>query len=108
MTELSYAEQKTWNGMKDLPPPIDFSECPNNYVAGAIERYFEYALPPGSFTMALLEGNLYSAIAHADHTNKEILVDLVYWVRETLPTDCYGSKEKVQAWLKSGGAMKDE
>lgn len=102
---LTYNEQKTWNAMKDLDPPIDFREC--GHISGAVQRYFENGIPPGSFTIALLEGNLYSAINKADHNSFVEFAEWARWIQWNLPVDCFGSKEKVQDWINQGGFPED-
>ena len=59
----------------------------------AIDRYANDRCPPGGFVRAVLENNLTQAFNRA--SLREI-VKYCYW---EIPGDCWGSPEKVRAWL---------
>ena len=48
----------------------------------------------------VLENDLTEAIGRADEENILILKDIVGYIFNELPMTCWGSKEKVKAWLK--------
>jgi hypothetical protein len=81
---------------------INFNEWAEkipDYTLEALQRYFEYGLPPGSFLTAVLQNDLMGALAKADEYNKEALQDicsLVYW---EFPEQAYGSEYKVLAYM---------
>lgn len=54
---------------------------------------------PGSFLTAVLENDLAEAVGRADFQNIEVLPAIVAFVYRNLPSPCWGSKEKVEAWL---------
>lgn len=60
---------------------------------------FEH-LPPGQFLTAVLSNDLNGAIAHADDTRMAALKRIVQFVYNDLPSQCWGSKEKVDRWLR--------
>jgi len=69
----------------------------------AIDQYVDARVPIGGFLTALLENNLVETFGRADSTNESMLreyVEHVYWC---VPSTCWGSPEKVQAWLRGEG-----
>lgn len=68
---------------------------------GALERYLNNGIMPGSFLTAVLENNLSEAFGRADHENEANLKNIVGYVYNNLPSGCWGSREKVQNYLKS-------
>ena len=67
----------------------------------AIERYRD-GLEPGRCTRAILENDLFGAAARADPTTRFLLWDIAWYIAENLPEESYGSRAKVEAWLKGG------
>lgn len=73
------------------------------HMQGAMERYIERGLMPGSFLTAVLEGDLFEAVARGDYENRQVLHHYVIFLYNYAPLGCYGSREKVKQWLISGG-----
>ncbi len=65
----------------------------------ALDAYVERGQCPGHFVTAVLENNLFEAVNRADEGNLAALVDIVKYVYNKLPSDCWGSREKVERWL---------
>lgn len=68
-----------------------------------ISSLLEYALrgrPTGGFLRAVLSNNLRETIARADHENLAVLKEIVTFVYMELPEPCWGSDERVTAWLE--------
>lgn len=65
-----------------------------------IDRYVDYGCPTGSFLRAVLSNDLFEAVAKADEYNKLALAEIVRYVYNYTPVTCYGSPERVEAWLK--------
>lgn len=65
----------------------------------ALQNYWMWGYQPGSFTRALLEGDLFRAAACADYNNKTNLAELAQWVYFNAPSGSFGSKSLVDAWL---------
>jgi hypothetical protein len=63
---------------------------------------------PGSFLQAVLENNLREAFGRADLTNRAALFDIVSWLYNDAPADCWGSPEKVMAWSKARRRIPEE
>ena len=57
----------------------------------------------GGFMFALMSGNLYKAVQKADDTNRLQIVQLVEWIYNHAPIGCYGSEERVHAWVDKRG-----
>jgi hypothetical protein len=68
---------------------------------GAFERYLNHGIMPGSFLTAVLENNLCEAFGRADSFNSATLKHIVGYVYNHLPSNSWGSREKVQEYLKS-------
>jgi len=80
----------------------DYSKIPAHMREG-VRLYVEQRVKPGGFLMAVLENNFTEAVGRADETNIRYLkqwAELLYW---ELPSICWGSPEKVQAWLGERG-----
>jgi len=61
----------------------------SNYTEEALENYIIHGLPPGGFLQAVLVGDLYLAVARADHWNAQSLGKIVEWIRNNAPKACY-------------------
>lgn len=81
---------------------LDDPDVPKHMING-IRTYLEHGIPPGSFLRAFLEGDLFKAAMHADQTNQIALFILARWVLSYMPIACYGSPERVEAWVAGGG-----
>jgi hypothetical protein len=65
----------------------------------AIDSYVEYGTDDDRFVTAVLENNLSAAVACADHIAMSNLYDIVSYVYCKVPSICYGSRERVDAWI---------
>lgn len=85
--------------------PTPFTEtlllCPERF-RGGLQRYLEHRIAPGSFLRAVLENDLMGAVGHADEESARELKALVQWLWQEMPSNLWGSKERVAAWLKPG------
>jgi hypothetical protein len=78
---------------------LRYEKAPND-LGDSFKRYIELRIPTGSFLRAVLENDLKEACGRADIYNQRILFEIVYWLYNEAPPDCWGSPEKVKAWLK--------
>lgn len=69
-------------------------------IRRGLERYVKERIPTGHFLRAVLENDLTEAFGRADLDNREALFDIVQYVYNELPMTCWGSKDKVNEWLK--------
>jgi len=70
------------------------------HTAASFKRYIEQRTPLGGFGMAVVENNLVKAFTRADSINVAAMKDIVGWLYWEAPAQCWGSPEKVKAWLK--------
>lgn len=54
----------------------------------------------GDFLRALLSNNLCEAVVRGDENNQAALVDWVRFLYNEVPSACWGSPAKVDAWLE--------
>lgn len=80
--------------------PVDYTRLPVKYRDG-IENYIEHAIRPGSFLCAVLANDFQMAVQRADsETTLEVLRELILWLHNFSPSDCHGSSENFNSWLK--------
>ena len=71
---------------------------PQRFI-GSLKRYSEAKIPCGHFLTAILENDLLDTINRADEDAIKIIPELVKYVYNELPMECWGSPEKVKSWL---------
>ena len=67
-----------------------------------LDAYIKQHCPVGDFLTAVLENNLRAACELADDENIENLPAYVAYLYNEAPGACWGSPEKVRAWLNWG------
>jgi len=85
----------------------DYSKLPGSLQNG-MKRYIEEGVIPGHFLRAVLENNLSESFARADDMNRLHMYDIVSWMYNEAPIDCWGSEKKVKAWIEMRRAEKSE
>lgn len=68
---------------------------------GALERYLNNGIMPGSFLTAVLENNLCEAFGRADSGNSANLKNIVGYIYNNFPSNAWGSRERVDNYLNS-------
>jgi hypothetical protein len=68
-------------------------------IREAIDAYAEMGRPVGGFLTAALENNLREAFGMADEGNIEAMFHIVCYFHNEIPGLCWGSPERVKAWL---------
>ena len=76
----------------------DYSMIPP-LTKDAIDGYVAHRYVPGSFVFAVLSNDLKNAVSRADDENARVLIDIVRYCYWEIPGPCWGSKERVLAWL---------
>ncbi len=66
-----------------------------------LEMYLKERIPPGDFLRAILENDFVQAIGRADAGNLQNIQAYSAWLYNEAPMECWGSKEKVDQWLKA-------
>jgi len=69
-------------------------------TANGIARYLALRIATGDFLRAVLENDLKNSMGRADEENRESLFRWVSFLHNEAPSCCWGSPEKVDAWLK--------
>ena len=72
-------------------------------TAESLRAYIETGRPTGSFLEAVISNNLKNAFARADSNNLAALEDLVGWMYNYAPLECWGSEKRQDEWIKRGG-----
>ena len=70
---------------------------------GGLGRYIDHGIPPGSFLRAVLEHDLFAAVAAADVHNMAALCAIVVRVYSRAPSMCHGKGGQVERWIEIGG-----
>ena len=83
-----------------------FSKVPE-HTRGALERYFLYAVEPGSFVKAVLCNDLISSVARADHFNKPAIAGIVEWIINNAPEGSWGHEDYYKEWINKGPAYEN-
>jgi len=81
---------------------IDYSKLPPSLRAGT-KRYIEQGILPGGFLRAVIQNNLLESFIQADGANILLMKDIVSFWYNKAPNACWGSKEKMKKWAKTGG-----
>ena len=71
------------------------------HLIGGIDRWVEQHTLPGGFLTAVLKNDLKGAVDRADDISKKHIVDIVIYLYNYVPSACWGSKEKVEAWAEN-------
>jgi hypothetical protein len=69
------------------------------HIKESLDRYAKDHVETGGFLRSVLENNLSESVARADDLSKINIVAIVTYVYNELPAPCWGSPEKVEAWL---------
>lgn len=107
LSKMSYEEIKTWYFIATSKPLIEYGQTLNN-IGDSLKNYLEYGYPPGSFLTHLLYGDIYRSYQSADRWSKDYLSNIIGFIVNNLPQECYGSKDKVNAWIKSSGMKNNQ
>lgn len=71
-------------------------------VGAALIRYCEYGVETGGFLKALLSNDLSETFGRATPESAAAVPQLVAWVYNEAPGQCWGSPAKVAAWIERG------
>ncbi len=78
---------------------MDYSSIKKSTM-DSIQRYVKDYIRTGDFLYAILTNNLFEAVGRADDENRQTLPEICCYIYNEIPSDCWGSKEKVKAWLE--------
>ena len=79
----------------------DYSKIPGTspFMEGAVIRYLEKGIPPGSFLTAVICNDLAQAVREGDTENQALLADWVKFFYNEAPGCAWGSREAMDAWV---------
>lgn len=70
-------------------------------MVAAVQRYVQHGISPGGFLTAVICNDLVGALNRADDDNRANLIAVVGYFMWEVPAPAWGSKEKMQEWIKS-------
>jgi hypothetical protein len=76
------------------------------HTKDSMSRYLLHGMPPGGFLTSCLVGDLFAACQMADTANSRNLHAIAQWIMHYAPPECYGSVQKVEAWLADHNAVR--
>lgn len=76
----------------------DWSLIPE-HMRGAVKRYIEHRVAPGSFLTAVLCNDLRGACEQADDINRYRLFDYIKFFYMYAPAGSWGSRENFERWV---------
>lgn len=87
--------------------PINFYVFREFYIPRRMRipilNYIHNRVQPGDFLEAVITNNLSGACARADDENLKNLPAYVAYFHNEAPSQCWGSTQKMDAWLSEGG-----
>jgi hypothetical protein len=69
------------------------------HIKESLDRYVQEKTPTGGFLRAVLANDLMGAFSKGDKESLEALKDIVSYIYNKLPGDCWGSYKVVNEWL---------
>lgn len=85
----------------DIYAVLATSRIPD-YMHDAIVLYIAHHIQPGHFLCAVMSNDLVEAVGRADDTNQRLIPEYVKFFYNDAPSECWGSPDKVTAWLARG------
>lgn len=85
--------------LREEPNPPGIELVPAHVWMG-LRRYIDHGIQPGHFLQAVLCNDLREAISRADHVVAPQLGNIVKYLYNYAPGDCWGSPEAYGNWLR--------
>ena len=85
-----------------MNPALVTSGIPT-YLKEALDRYVAKGQLPGDFTLAVLRNDLMRAYERADPFSWRALPAILSYLFNDIPALCWGTPERVAAWMMNGG-----
>ncbi len=74
----------------------------SDHMLDSLRRYIEKRSPVGGFLTAVIQNDLRMAVTRADDNNLRNLPAFISYLYNEAPSQCWGSKEKVEKWVEEG------
>lgn len=84
----------------DIPSALKRSKVPAHLRPGLVS-YIVNHRPPSGFLLAVLSNNLTDALHYGDDESRACLHEIVTFLVWDAPAMCWGSKDRVTAWLST-------
>jgi hypothetical protein len=72
---------------------------PEHTLVG-LDNYIGYGIPTGDFLHAVLSNDLFESFGRADCINSERMFDIVKYIYQYVPRQCWGDKDTINEWLR--------
>ena len=86
---------------------INYESLPEYMRQGASD-YVEKGIRPGSFLTCVICNDLFGAVRRADYINKAWLKDWCLFFYNETPTECWGSRQKMENWIRTKTEERNE
>lgn len=80
----------------------DYTLLPE-HMRESVRLYIEQGIQPGDFLYSVLCNDLSGAFFRADSWNREAMYNWARFLWDEIPGACWGSADKVRAWIQQGG-----
>jgi len=87
---------------KQVAYDADYSMLPE-HMRRSVRGYIEDGHPVGDFLTAVICNDLKESFARADEENTAAMLRWVSFFYNEAPAPCWGSAEKMKAWIEKGG-----
>jgi hypothetical protein len=81
----------------------DYYDAIPSHTKYTMDAYVERGQPMGDFLNAVFTNNLIEAVGRADSDNSKALKLIVQYMYNQLPSECWGDKATIKAWIEMGG-----
>jgi len=78
---------------------INYDMLPAHMQEGT-KRYIEEGIQPGGFLTKVICNDLFGAYRRADDVNMSRMKDWVLFFYNEAPSNCYGSQESMNNWIR--------
>ena len=86
----------------------DIEECRSLPLLESVRIFVEVGVPVGDFLTAALSNKFVEAATGADEGNQHRLYHYAILFYNGIPAQCWGTEEKVQAWIEAHGRLRAE
>jgi len=74
------------------------------HLRDGMQRYIEKGVRPGDFMLSCLANNFVGAMCRADRTSAAHVKDIALFIHNEIPSNSWGSYERVRLWMESHAA----
>ena len=93
------------DGLRGMEEPISFVPF---HMRDGLLRYLEFGIMPGGFLEALINNDLKTTYARADHINTLKIREYLVWLMNYAPSDSWGYGGATQFWQKHTAGLRTD